>query len=110
MNALPLTLLCTVLTMGCSVVPTAMAAQRPVSQAEQKTREELVRETNAMIDSVSARVSERDLAASIASEHVALLHHRAGKLRLRAEQMTRREQALLEPHFNWLAQVHTTTT
>lgn len=74
------------------------------------TREELVRETNAMIASISSRVSERDLAASLAAEHVAMLGLRVGKLRARCEGMSQRDRAQLDPHLSWLDQVHTTTT
>ena len=93
---------------GCSVAPAARAA--PLPEAAQQTREELVRQTHAMIDSISARLSERDLAASVAAEQVALLDQRAGKLRARCKRMSSRDRAQFEPHLSWLSQVHTTTT
>ena len=101
-------LLCSTLSMGCGLIPSAHAA--PSRDSAQQSREQLVRETNSMIDSITARLSERDLAASIASEHVALLVQRAGKLRARCEQMAPQDRAQLQPHLAWLAQVHDTTT
>lgn len=100
--------LCSTLWLGCSLVPSAHAA--PAQGDTQRSREQLVRETNARIDSITARLSERDLAASIASEHVALLDQRAGKLRTRCAQMAPYERAQLQPHLDWLAQLHDTTT
>ncbi len=94
--------------MACSFAPSAVTSSKDA--VPQRTREELVKETHAMLVSVSGRVSERDLAASIASEHVALLNQRAEKLRARCERMAQRERAPLVPHLDWLAQVYTTTT
>jgi hypothetical protein len=93
-------LVCSSLWMGCSVTP----------DETQPSGERRVREANAMIDSITARLSERDLAASIASEHIALLEQRAGKLRARCERMAPRDRAQLQPHLDWLAQVLDTTT
>ncbi|MBS1150742.1 MAG: hypothetical protein H6Q89_2440 [Myxococcaceae bacterium] len=108
MSPLRLALLGHLLLAGCAVAPGAVAAPPP--DGTQKTREELVRETHALIDSITARLSERDLAASVAAEQVALLHHRAGKLRARCEQLSARDRAQFEPHLRWLEQVHSTTT
>ena len=109
MNPLRPTLGCALLFfLGCRGVPSAAIATS--NPAAQKTREELVAETNAMVDIVSARVSERDLAASIASEHVAILAHRAAKLGERCDHLSTHDRATLEPHLDWLAQVHNTVT
>ncbi len=96
------------LTTGCGLLP---AASAPFDlAAAQNAREALVANNNRLIDSINHRLSERDLAASIASEHVALLEQRVGKLRARCEAMPRNECVALEPHLDWLAQVHDTTT
>lgn len=67
-----------------------------------------MKEANAMLDSIHARVSERDLVASVASEHVALLNMRAERLRIRARGLDEKAQAALEPHLRWLEEVHAT--
>jgi hypothetical protein len=108
MKPLWIAIVCTALSTGCSLASSAEAAPAPA--AAQMSREEIVNKTHAMIDSISARLSERDLAASVASEHVALLNQRAGKLRARCDRMTGRERAQFQPHLDWLDQVHHTTT
>ena len=101
-------LCCAVLWTACTVAPAVTVAPRPA--AAQKTRKELVEETNAVIDSIAVRLSERGLAAAIASEHVAVLDQRASRLRERCEQLPPRDRAELIPHLEWLDQVHSTTT
>ena len=98
-----LTLWCCAFCLGCTAF-----APKPASQAAGKTGDALVREANAMIDSINARVSERDLVATVASEHVALLNMRAEKLRIRSKGLDPKSQAALEPHLNWLDEVHAT--
>jgi hypothetical protein len=104
-----LAILCTTaLLWGCTVAPAATDAPR--SEPTQKTREQLVNEANTLIDSISVRLSERDLAAAVASEHVALLDMRADKLRARCDKLAPRDRLQFEPHLDWLTQVHDTTT
>lgn len=99
---------CSIFWLGCSL---AAASPRPAPvAAEEQSREELVAQANAMINSISARLSERGLAASVASENVAVLNQRAGKLRERCERLDARARHALAPHLQWLEELNTTTT
>lgn len=96
------------LTTGCSLAPAANAPFDAVADAE--AREAMVKKNHALIESITSRLSERDLAAAVASERVALLEQRVSQLRARCAQLSSRDCAQYGPHLEWLTQVYTTTT
>src|SRR5688572_13658402 len=104
-----LTLLIAVFCVGCSLVPAATVA--PAAAPTQKeSGAELVAQANHLLDSITSRLSERELVASVASENLELLDQRAKKLRERFAKMDPRSRGAIEPHLEWVGEVHDTTT
>lgn len=103
MRTFPPLLIGCILCVGCT-----KAVPAPVPKGLDRPGMELVAEANAMLDSIDARMSERDLVATVATEHIALLDMRADKLRARCQTLDAKTQASLEPHLKWLEEVHAT--
>lgn len=100
---------CSILCLGCGLLEPASVAP-PASAAQKESGEQLVARANRLIDDISSRLSERALAASVASENLELLDQRAQRLRERFQNADLKARGVIEPHLQWLTEVHETAT